>query len=174
MAYSTPPNFVAGAVLTEANLDVLSDDISFLANPPRCRVYNSGNLSIATSTWTALTLDSERYDTDTMHSTAVNTSRITFTTAGTYLVGAHVIFDVNATGVRGLRLVLGGSTPLAEQMIGSFGGLNPSLSIATAYQFTAGQYVEMQAYQSSGGNLNVLGGVGNQTPEFWAHLVAVA
>lgn len=168
MAYSTPPNFVTGQVVTETELDILSDDISFLARPPRCRVYNSADISHTTSgAEQAVTFNSERFDTDTMHSTSVNTSRLTFTTAGTYLIGATVEFASNATGHRALSLRVGGSTYVAAVKIPAISGATSQVTVMTAYAFTAGQYVELMAFQDSGGPLNLLG-VGNFTPEFWA------
>ena len=50
------------------------------------RVHNSANISVSDSTWTSMTFDSERYDTDSIHSTASNTSRLTCVTAGKYLI----------------------------------------------------------------------------------------
>ena len=168
MAFSTPPNFVAGAVLTEANLDVLSDDISFLAGPPRCRVYNSANISIATSgVAQALTFNSERFDTDTMHSTAVNTSRITFTTGGTYLIGGCVAFATNATGSREIYVRLNGATVVGDTQVPANSAVATNLSVTTLYSVSAGDYAELYATQYSGGALDVVA-VGNFTPEFWA------
>lgn len=171
--YSTPPNFVAGAVLTEANLDVLSDDISFLANPPRCRVYNSANISIPNNTDTALTFDSERFDTDTMHSTAVNTGRITFTTGGVYEVGASVSFP-SSTGIRSVVVALNGVTSLVGQRTTALGGgFADILSCSTIYSFSAADYITVIVYQSSGAALNV-SAASNYSPEAWAILRAVA
>ena len=174
MAYQAPPNFAAGAVLTEAQLDTLSDDISFLANKPRVRVYNSAAISIPHDTATALTFNSERFDTDTMHSTAVNTGRITFTTAGTYLVGATLQFADNATGNRQVAIRLNGSTLLDVRTFPAYStGGGSMLGTATLYAFSAGDYVEVRVYQNSGAALDVVAS-GNHSPEFWAILQAVA
>ena len=48
------------------------------------RVYNTGNLTITNATETALTYNSEHFDTDTIHDTGSNTSRLTCKTAGKY------------------------------------------------------------------------------------------
>lgn len=173
MSYTTPPNFAAGAVLTEAQLDILSDDISFLANPPSCRVYNNAAFSVPDATDTPVTFNSERRDTDTNHSTVTNTSRITFTTAGLYLVGGHGIYAANATGTRKLFIRLGGTTPLATSEANNSGGSNTvALTVSTLYAFTAGQYVELVGFQNSGGALN-LTAVSNSSPEFWAVFVSL-
>lgn len=57
-----------------------------------CRVKNSGSQTItASAAATAVTFDQEDYDTDTMHDTGANTSRITFNRAGKY----HWFFNAN-------------------------------------------------------------------------------
>lgn len=173
MAYSAPPNFTTGQIVTEANLDTLSDDITFLAGPPRCRVYNSAAISVANATDQALTFNSERYDTDTMHSTAVNTSRITFTTAGLYAVGATLQWASNATGYRETIIMLGGTTFIAGVSTPAVNGAVTLQTLSTTYPFTAGQYVELRVYQNSGGALNIEQS-SSLSPEFWARLVAVA
>lgn len=168
MSYSAPPNFTAGQIVTDVNLDVLSDDITFLANPPKCRVYNSAAISITTSgTDQALTFNSERYDTDTLHSTAVNTGRVTITTAGTYDVGAAVDFAASATGYRTVYLRLNGSTIIASQKSAASPSGTHQLTVTTQYPFAAGDYIEVVVVQSSGAALNV-NASGNYSPEFWA------
>lgn len=174
MAYTAPPNFATGAVLTEAQLDILSDDITFLAGPPRARVYNNANISVANATDQALTFNSERFDTDTMHSTSVNTSRITFTSAGTYLVGGNAIFAANATGTRKIFVRLNGTTPIATaEVVNGGASADVSLAVSTLYTFAASDYIELVAFQNSTGSLNVTAS-GNTSPEFWATLIAVA
>jgi hypothetical protein len=134
------------------------------------RVYNSANISVANNTVTALTFDSERYDTTSFHSTSVNTGRLTAPTDGYYAIGAHIVHDANATGVRSLFLRLNGATFIGaiEVNAGTTGGRGTVLSVSTTYQLSATDYVEVIAYQTSGGALNVLA-AGNYSPEFWMH-----
>lgn len=167
MSYSAPPNFTTGAVVVESELDTLSDDITFLANPPKARVYNSANLTLTTATLTALTFNTERQDSDTMHSTATNTSRLTFTTAGFYVIGGHARFAANATGYRELQFRLNGTTNIAAVIDHTATAVARELCLTTGYQFAAGDYVELMAYQTSGGNLDVEA-TGNHSPEAWA------
>ena len=175
MAYSAPPNFTTGQVVTESDMDTLSDDISFLASPPRCRIYNSAAISVANASVQALTFNSETFDTDTMHSTAVNTSRITFTTAGTYLVGGGIAFAAAAGGTRRAGIIrLGGATVLKQAEIRPSVGTTYVPVPSELYSFTAGQYVELCAYQDSGAALDVDPSAGGYSPVFWATLIAVA
>jgi len=85
-------------------------------DPPRCRLTNSANISITTSgTAQALTFDTETYDVNGMHSTSVNTSRITVPSdgAGTYHITASVRFANNATGFREIQFRINGTTTIA-------------------------------------------------------------
>jgi hypothetical protein len=131
-------------------------------NPPICRAYATGTQSLANSTVTAITLGSESYDTDTMHSTVSNTSRITFTTAGVYSLIGEATFDINATGTRDIYLFLNGTTRISEATAPSSGASTYSqLQVGAQYSFAANDYVEMYAWQNSGGSLNLRGDVSN-------------
>ncbi len=171
----TVNNPTAGAVAPAAWGDAVRDAVQFLANPPKCRVYNSAAISHATSgTAQALTFNSERYDTDTMHSTSVNTGRITFTTAGTYDLFATVAWAANVTGFRQIYFRLNGTTiiAIASVMAITSAGEQTFQSLATTYAFAATDYVELVANQNSGGALNVVA-VGNYSPEVGATWVSL-
>lgn len=132
----------------------------------RVRVYNDANISLTNATLTALTFNTEQWDTDTMHSTVSNTGRLTATTAGYYVITGAVLFAANATGKRLLRIRLNGTTTIAEVQDTNAGGVETlSLIIGTQYNLAATEYVEFLAYQDSGGALNVLDGSLN-SPEF--------
>lgn len=166
--YSTVPDKTAGDVFTEAMWDdYIKTNVNNLIVPPACRIYNSANLSIATATFTTLTFDSERYDTDTMHSTSSNTGRITFGTAGIYSIGCLVYWALNTTGIRTLRCMLNGSTALGYVEWTAGAGTGGGMNLAMDYAFAANDYIEFSVYQTSGGNLNVSAG-GNYSPEAWA------
>ena len=58
---------------------------------PACRLTRTVvTQSITNNTATAITFDNEAFDTDSMHSTVSNTSRITINTAGVYHFSAAV------------------------------------------------------------------------------------
>lgn len=130
------------------------------------RVYNNADISINDATGTALTYNSERYDTDTIHSTTVNPSRLTVFTAGKYLIIGNVHWDADGsgTGTRTLSLRLNGATnigrvrfePEDEEHV---------MVVGTIYDLSVTDYVEFVAFQSSGGALDVES-VANLSPEF--------
>lgn len=122
-------------------------------------VYNVGNQSCANGTETLLTFDSELFDIDGMHSTSSNTSRLTCVTPGTYQVSGYIAFDANATGVRYLALYKNGALVGYPSTIpASSAGVSSSLALSHIIQLVVGEYLEVKAYQSSGGALNVFGG----------------
>jgi len=131
------------------------------------RVYNSAAISIASGVNAAITFDSERYDDASYHSTSVNTSRLTIPLAGRYLIGAHIAFAAHVTGARYLQLRLNNGTFLALQATQALtGGAVTYLSLATAYNLAAGDYIEVFPFQDSGVALDVTS-AGAYTPEFW-------
>jgi hypothetical protein len=136
---------------------------------PQARVYNDANISHATSsTAQALTFNSERYDIGDLHSTSVNTGRLTAPVPGLYDIGASIEFAANVTGFRSLALRLNGTTILAGQVVMAVtvAAVAHRIQVATQYQLVTGDYVEVVANQSSGAALNILAS-GNYSPEFW-------
>jgi len=143
-----------------------------------CQVRNTADISIPNVTSTVLTFNTEDVDTDTMHSTSSNTGRIVFTTAGTYTVGARVLWQAGTLGTyRYISFKVNGTTVLPA----SFGGANPgsntgqvSSQASMLYVATAGDYVEAYVDQDSGGALNVLGSGGDTRvqPCFYAYRIA--
>jgi hypothetical protein len=133
------------------------------------RVFNSANLSITTGVQTALTFDSELYDTDAMHSTSVNTGRLTCVTPGLYMIGAAVRWDTNATGYRHIQIRLNGGSIIGSAIIPAATGIPTGQVINVPYVLAVGDYVECTVVQTSGGNLNVLA-VSRLSPDLWMTL----
>lgn len=171
MAYSTPSTFVAGNVLTASQLNTnLRDNIAWIAtDSPAARAYKSSAFS-HTSTGNALsiTLDSERFDNAAVHDTSSNTSRMTIpaSSGGKYLCGGSVEFAANATGHRVLSMYVNATTYTATQTVPAISGSVVTIAICTVWSFAAADYAEMQAFQNSGGNLNV-NATSSYSPEFW-------
>lgn len=131
------------------------------------RVYNNASQSISTSTWTSITFNSERFDTDSYHDTGSNTSRLTIPSNGYYLVGACLEFVTNTTGSRFARFWVDGTTRIGEVSQPPAAGSNPTrLNPVVVYQFTAAQYVEVQMFQDSGSSRDSAV-TANSAPEFW-------
>lgn len=169
MAYSSPASVSAGTVAPATWGNSVKAAADYLANPPSCRVYNSADISLPNGTFTVITFNQERHDTASMHSTSVNTSRITIPDAGLYLITGHLAFASNATGIRAARIQMNGVTVLAAHMnLGTTSASAESeISISTVYKFAAAAYIELYAFQNSGGALNTMSR-SNYAPEFSA------
>jgi hypothetical protein len=130
-------------------------NVLLLSGSIGARAYNSANISIPDTTVTALTFDSERWDTDSIHSTSSNTGRLTCTIAGKYLIIANIRFATNSTGTRAVNLRLNGSNIAGVTQAGATGSNICLMHVSTIYDLAVGDYVEVTVQQTSGGNLNV-------------------
>ena len=147
----------------------IRDNLNFLYSAPACRVYNRAAISIANATWTALTFNSERFDNNTMHSTSSNTGRITFTTAGRYLLTFAAEFAANATGFRQISMDHSVTVGIASETVPVVSAAAATaMDTATHWACAAAEYATAFCYQTSGGNLNVNSSAA-YSPEFMAH-----
>jgi hypothetical protein len=138
------------------------------AAPIGCRVYGTANQSLPASTSTLVSFDAERFDTDNMHTTSPN-GRITFNTAGYYIVGANIQFSANASGVRMVSIKRNGTKVIGEQALGAVSSsIATSINVSTIYYFNAGDYVECYAYQSSISSITINRTTDETSPEFYA------
>lgn len=155
--------WTAGEIVTAAMLNTnVRDAINFLLSKPYVSVYQTAAQSIPTATFTAINFDTEETDNDGMHSTGTNPSRLTAVTPGWYLVSGQVAYAANATGSRNARLGVNlavvpasGTTTLPAN-----GNLGVATVATRAVFLNAGDFVQIQGMQSSGGALNT--GVGGE------------
>lgn len=124
-----------------------------------CLATNGSDQNISNATVTAITFSTEEFDTDAFHSTSTNTSRITIPTGkgGYYKVYGFQAFDTSSTGTRQLYIYKNGSAYKYTQQQGIANGRTGVLIEATI-SVAAGDYLELFAYQDSGGTLSVGGG----------------
>ena len=131
---------------------------TFSLSTDGARFQRTTTQSIANNSFVAITSGSEEYDTASYHDNSTNTSRMTIPRTGKYLITASIEYAANATGVRAIGIRLDGSTYIASQSTASLGAvLATTVSTSVVYNLSASAYVEMMAYQTSGGALNTLG-----------------
>lgn len=169
MAWSVPRTWTTGEVVTAAmmNTDV-RDNLNFLfSGMPAAFAYHSTTQSVTSATFTAVALDSELYDTDTIHDTAVNNSRLTCKTAGKYLIIGHLAWS--ALGAAALyqhsaRLWLNGATDIAQvSSTDNHNGEEISEQVSVVYDLAVNDFVELQAYQNTGGSETLQGQIAGAT-----------
>lgn len=122
---------------------------------PAARAYNSAALSISNNAETALTFDSERFDTSNLHSVSTNTSRMTAPVNGIYVITANVSWAANATGIRRVFLRWNASSNIAYSQVSATSASVTAQNVATVYSLAASEYVEVFVLQTSGSALNI-------------------
>lgn len=133
----TPPNNTTTFLRGDGTFATPTATVSFNG----ARVYKSSGQSIGT-TLTALSFDTESFDTNTYHDNATNNSRLTVPTTGYYRITGLVTSDANATTRAQIRVngttviaAIGGSNIGASTQNGAF--------IETVYSLTAADYIEL-------------------------------
>ena len=123
--------------------------------------------AITTSTWTVVTFnDTDTFDTDTLHDTATNNSRVLARIAGKYMVYSYVIWEANVVGSRNLRLeknaagVVTAGTFIGGMELPASIGTNIQNTVTSLVEMAANDYIEAFVWQNSGGNLNIAIGGG--------------
>jgi hypothetical protein len=153
---ATVPSFTDGAVLH-------ASDLQFLETPPQGGVYQATPQSFTTSTVTAVVWDTLWYDDDTTMWSSGSTLQLN--TSGTWKFTVNVRWAVNTSGVRYLDLrknSAGSGSGGVSLALDTRNATSPNLTAhgltCTAPGLVAGDYVELFAFQSSGGNLAFLTG----------------
>jgi len=132
---------------------------------PAAKVTRTSDQGILNGTVTALNFNSERYDTAGMHSNSSNLSRVTAPVDGIYTVTLQVHWELNGSGSRDLLIEKNGSTIVArDRRLASTDQLGgPVFNVTNVLRLSAGDFVEAFAFQNSGGTLNVVQNVSEET-----------
>lgn len=148
-----PGNLVTGAVWNAQ----VRDGLNYVLNVPLAVVRQAVAQTITSGTWTSIAMDTNFVDNYGGHSTTVNNSRYVSQATGWYsCVGIGALSATGGTSF-GLRLALNGVIVQGSAVNGVttaiFGGIGAA-TIGKDVFLNAGDYVETQIYQGSGGNLN--------------------
>ena len=116
--------------------------------------------SVANATFVAIALATEAYDTDSIHSTVTNNSRFTIPSGkGGYWLFYQVLgYDPLPSGNMNIRFYKNNSSTVGGITYTGFTsatGLTTATNISIV-SLSAGDYIEMVAYQNSGGAANTL------------------
>lgn len=122
---------------------------------PYCDIFHNTTQATANATVLTLAMNSERVDNDGCHDNSTNNSRITIQTPGVYQLTAQVGYAANATGVRYGYLNLNGTTTIGFTTTPALSVGGVTVPVTRPYRLAFGDYVQAQAYQNSGGALNI-------------------
>lgn len=153
--YNTFTNVSTGDVLTATNFNNVLTNVGNYRVPPMARIHRAAALShTSTGNFQTISFDTETFtNTDGMWAAGTPT-RLTFTTAGVYLITCNVNFATNATGTRALELrVNAAATQIAYVDATASANLTNGLTATTLYSAAVNDYVYPQAFQNSTANL---------------------
>ena len=123
------------------------------------KVYHAAAQVVRTGTYTTLSFDADEVDTDGMHQRDGSNSRLTAPIGGKYLVGYSIRYLADQIGYRTGRIVKNGSAIVTNLMsVPAIANDSTTLSGQVILVLSARDYVELQAYQTSGSGLSVEAG----------------
>lgn len=146
--------------------------LSFYDNKPTATLYENAVFSVPNnpSPYTPVTWQVASEDNWGGHSGVTNPSRYTVQVAGTYRVSGVVTFSSNATGTRAADLQKNGvrfpSNSSGASFVQAVAGFLSVQVPATNIVCAVGDYIEMGAFQNSGGALNTVAGASYMSVEF--------
>jgi hypothetical protein len=126
-----------------AGLAVFAPD--YILDPPAVHVYRTIDQTIPYDAAQPLFFNAERYDTDSMHDSEKELSRLTFKTPGVYLLTLNVRWkkvDVTGGDVAAFIRRQGADFLAIDSMPIGDADLFMSHSMSVEAEFTAGEYVE--------------------------------
>jgi len=120
-------------------------------------VYKDPAQAISNATWTNVTWNQETFDTDAFHDNSTNNSRFTIPSGknGYYLITACLQFLSNPNGFRASVIRKNASDYAKINWVTANSGDSTILVGSTTVSCVATDYIEVQVYQNSGGNLNI-------------------
>lgn len=119
---------------------------------------NATPQTLTTGIHTVVTFDTESRDDGSYANLGANNDRITITNAGWYDLKGTVRFASNASGSRSAYFRINGTTTdrYGQQSVAAApGGLDTILTAVASLYLNAGDYVQLAAWQDSGGNLSL-------------------
>jgi hypothetical protein len=142
---------------------------TILDGQPRFRSYKASNQSINNATTTALNFGYDRYDTGQVHNQTTISRIEVGKYPGVWHLGGNIAWDSSTVGIRSFSIRLNGATGIAADRRTAAGDVVRQ-NLSCDYQFVAGDYIELTAFQDSGAALNVLF-TSNFSIEVWGHRV---
>lgn len=148
----------SGKVLSSDGTDISWQTPSAGGAAVGVSVYATVTQSIPNATGPVLTFDAEFFDTDGFHSTVTNTSRLTVPSGkdGKYIIGGGTYFASSGAGTYRIIAITKNGVAVPPHMRRGVAPTDPALALSgVVLDLVATDYIEIIAYQDSGGALNV-------------------
>lgn len=127
--------------------------------------YMNTTVAIPNATNTFVAFADESFDTNSIHSTVTNNSRMTIPAgyAGKWLINGSILWQTGSSTQRSIGLYKNGSYYGIWDMTPASSGTQTQ-TMSVVLSLAVSDYIEMMVYQGSGGNLNLYGNTaGNGT-----------
>ena len=110
-----------------------------------------------TGNWLEIPFTHQRWDDpdDNQWAVAPNPTYLTCQLDGIYVIVGQLRWAANVNGVREVSILLNGTTQIANVSHINLSADYIYANVTTTYKLTVGNFVELSAYQNSGGNLNI-------------------
>jgi hypothetical protein len=151
---------------TAADVERLRLALVKATSTPSARVYKTSDVNIPTGAWTALAFGAQRHNSGGLFDSG-SPSRFTAPVAGVYDISGTLSFAASAAGtMRVAGIGLNGVVNFIAVQNGVFNAANNTyIAVTTQYKLAAGDYVQLGAYQDSGGGILVQA-LTSYSPEF--------
>ena len=123
-------------------------------NTPAFQAHMDGGLTISNTTWTKLPMDAEVFDTDGTYDHSTN-YRFTPGVAGKYWVWGKFRYDDNAT-ITDAQMGIYKNGSLVSKTT-EYSSDPTTIKLGQTFTLNATDYLEIYAYQNSGGNSTING-----------------
>ena len=123
-------------------------------NTPAFQAHMDGGLTIANTTWTKLPMDAEVFDTDGTYDHSTN-YRFTPAVAGKYWVWGKFRYDDGAD-ITDAQMGIYKNGSLVSKTT-EFSSDPTTIKLGQTFTLSASDYLEIYAYQNSGGNSTING-----------------
>jgi hypothetical protein len=153
------PALLAGARPSAAYYAALHTYMEFLANPPQAMAFRGIGRTVPNAVEDLLVMDDENFDTNGIHSTTTDPSRMTIKTDGRYQVIGRLTFASNSTGYRYLEMRVNADGDgdagglLARDVREAVSGNVTVLEVVFSRAFVTGDRIEAFGWQNSGAGL---------------------
>jgi hypothetical protein len=144
--------FIVGGVVTPTSPS---------PGPAFGNIRQASTQSIPNANATALSWSS-RTD-EVLDGVTASASGLTIATPGIYQVHGSVVFAANATGARYAQLLMNGNVEFEGSSTAGFATTPSRVSVSTVIQASAGDVINLAAFQSSGAALGTVVTVGGST-----------
>ena len=175
VAFPALRTWTPGDLATNTLLNAqVRDTAKFMKAVPHHHVTDTANISIPNNTWTAITWNTDLVDDPDGH--GLSNSFITCQIAGLYDIRCQVEWSANATGGRAIRLINHGSTSIGgvttNNSLVHVGMMSSCMTpdgaawtgntvdsaqeVSCKRSLQAGDAIRVEAWQNSGGALNIM------------------